>query len=132
MGNDITDSGYDFTPGQQVADVEIVVTRRATTLAGTVRDAAGQILADYTVVAFAADSARWGYQTRFVRSARPDQQGRFTIRALPPGDYLVIALEYVETGQEFDPEQLERWKTQGTRVTLREGESKDVTLTLSR
>ena len=30
------------------------------------------------------------------------------MRALPPDDYLVVALEYVESGQEFDPEQLAR------------------------
>ncbi len=132
QGIDITDSGYEFKPGQHVSDVEILLTQRATTLAGTVQDAQGTPVPDYTVVAFAADTAKWGYQTRFVRSARPDQQGRFAIRALPPGDYLVVALEYVETGQELDPEQLERWKTMGTRVALREGESRALTLTLSR
>ena len=131
-GVDITDAGYDFKPGQQVSGVEIVLTRRATTLTGSVQDANGAPIGDYTVVAFAADSAKWGYQTRFVRSARPDQQGGFSIRALPPGDYLVVALEYVETGQEFDPEQLQRWKSLGVPVTLAEGEAKTVTLKLAR
>lgn len=131
-GVDITDSGYDFKPGQHVPGVEILLTRVATTIAGTVQDAAGAPVPDYTVVAFAADSAKWSYQTRFVRSARPDQQGRFAIHALPPDEYLVVALEYVETGQELDPEHLERWKPLGTRVTLRAGESKALTLTISR
>jgi 5-hydroxyisourate hydrolase-like protein (transthyretin family) len=129
---DITDSGYDFKPGQHASRVEIQLTRRATTLTGSVQDAQGTAVGDYTVVAFAADSAKWGYQTRFVRSVRPDQQGRFSIRALPPGDYLVVALEYVETGQEFDPEQLARWKPLGVPITLGEGEAKAVTLKLSR
>ena len=131
-GVDITDSGYDFKPGQQVPGIEILLTRRATTLTGSVQDANGTAIGDYTVVAFAADSAKWGFQTRFVRSARPDQQGRFTIRALPPGDYLVAALEYVETGQEFDPAQLQRWKPLGVPVTLGEGDAKAVTLKLAR
>ena len=39
-----------------------------------------------------------------------------------------MALEYVETGQENDPEQLARWSAIGTKVTLGEGEAKAVTL----
>ena len=130
-GRDITDSGYDFTPGQSVADIDIILTQRATTLSGTVRDRERQI-ADYTVVAFSTDSSRWGYQTRFVRSIRPDQSGSFSFRGLPPADYYLIALEYVETGQEMDPEQLEKWKPFGTRVTLADGESSSIVLKLTR
>ena len=59
---------------------------------------------------------------------RPDQHGRFTLRGLPPDDYIVVALEYVETGQENDPERLASWSTMGTKVTLGEGEAKAVTL----
>jgi hypothetical protein len=131
-GIDMTDEGYEFKSGQQISGVEIRLTERATTLTGAVQDARGAAVSDYTVVAFAAERAKWGYQTRFVRSARPDQDGRFSIRALPPGDYLVVALEYVETGQELDPEQLEKWRTHGTKVTLAEGEAKPLSLTLAR
>ena len=131
-GSDITDTGYDFKPAQRVSGIEILVTRRATTLSGTVRDESGNQVSDYTVVAFSTDANRWGYQTRFVRSARPDQDGSFTIRALPPDDYYVAALEYVETGQEFDPEQLAKWKAQATTMELREGEAKTISLKLAR
>lgn len=131
-GIDVTDSGHEFKAGQHISGVEIRLTQRATTLMGTVQDARGAALPDYTVVAFAADPAKWGFQTRFVRSARPDQEGRFSIRALPPDDYLVVALEYVETGQELDPEQLEKWKTLGTKVMLAEGETKTLLLKLTR
>ena len=131
-GVDITDSGYEFKPGQRISGVEIMLTQQATTLAGTVTDSRGARVSDYTVVAFSADSSKWGYQTRFVRSARPDQDGRFTIRALPPDDYIVAALEYVETGQELDPEQLENWRSLGTKITLTEGISTSVPLKLTR
>ena len=86
---------------------------------------------DYTVVAFSTNADRWGYQTRFVRSARPDQGGTFTLRGLPPDEYFVVALEYVETGQEFDPEQLAKWKAPATTVELREGETKSLSLKLT-
>jgi carboxypeptidase family protein len=131
-GVDITDSGYDFRPGQRVSGIEIRLTRRATTLSGTVQDDSGNPVGDYTVVAFSANPDRWGHQTRFVRSVRPDQGGKFTMRALPPDQYFVIALEYVETGQEFDPEQLGNWKPLATTVELRDGEAKTLSLKLAR
>lgn len=130
-GADITDAGYPFKPGQRVSGIRILATRRATVLTGTVRGDRGSA-ADFSVVAFSTDSARWGFQTRFVRSARPDQAGRFTIRALPPGDYYVVALEYLETGQESDPEFLEMWRGAATSVRLAEGETKEVPLKLAR
>ena len=89
-------------------------------------------MSDYSVVAFSADRGKWGYLTRFVRSARPDQDGRFTIRALPPDDYLVVALEYLESGQEFDPEQLSAWAPLATKVTLTEGGTQSISLKLAR
>jgi hypothetical protein len=92
----------------------------------------GKPVGDYTLVAFSTDADKWGYQTRFVRSARPDQDGKFTIRALPPDEYFVVALEYLETGQEFDPEQLVNWKAVATTVTLRDGEAKTLSLKLAR
>jgi hypothetical protein len=72
-GRDITDAGHDFKPGERVSGIQIQLTRRATTLTGAVLGDRGEPIADYTVVAFAADRAKWGYLTRFVRSARPDQ-----------------------------------------------------------
>ena len=130
-GVDITDSGLDFKPGQRVSGIEIRLTRRVTTLSGTVQDARGDAAGDYTIVAFSTNAGRWGYQTRFVRSARPDQSGKFVIRALPPDEYFVVALEYVETGQEFDPEQLATWKALATTVEVREGEAKALALRLA-
>ena len=130
-GVDITDTGYDFRAGQRISGIEIRLTRRATNLSGTVLEDSGKPVGDYTLVAFSTDADKWGYQTRFVRSARPDQDGNFTIRALPPDEYFVVALEYLETGQEFDPEQLANWKALATTVALRDGEVKTLSLKLA-
>jgi hypothetical protein len=132
QGKDITDAGYDFKPGQNVSGIQIILSQTATTLSGTAQDDESRPIADYTVVAFSADSSRWGFRTRFVRSVRPDQLGRFTLRGLPPDEYVVVALQYVETGQESDPERLASWSTSGTKVALGEGEAKAVTLKIVR
>jgi carboxypeptidase family protein len=131
-GVDITDTGYEFKPGERVSGIQILLTRRATTLTGVVQDDRGDPVGDYSVVAFSSDRGKWGYLTRFVRSARPDQDGRFTIRALPPDDYLVVAVEYLESGQEFDPEQLRAWEPMATKVALGEGGKQSVSLKLAR
>lgn len=51
-------------------------------------------------------AAKWTLDSRFVRAARPDQQGQFEIRGLPPGEYRAIALDYVEEGIWNDPDYL--------------------------
>ena len=127
---DVTDSGIDFKEGQNVSGIEIVLTQRATDLSGTVHDGHEQPVTDYVVVAFSSDSRKWEYQSRFLRSIRPNQEGRFSLKGLPPDEYYLVALEYLEPGEEGDPEQLEKWKAAGTRVTLAEGEARTLTLKL--
>jgi hypothetical protein len=62
---------------------------------------------------------------------KPDQMGRFKVEGLPPASYVAVALEYLEPGQESNPEFLERLQNLGTSVRLTEGEKKSVTLKLS-
>jgi hypothetical protein len=129
--NDITDSGIDFKEGQQVGGIDIVLTQRVTDVSGAVQDSRARPITDFVVVAFSTDNSRWGYMTRYVRTVRPNQEGRFSIKGLPPDDYYLIALDYLETGEEGDPEQLEKWKANATRVTLADGEPKSLTLKLN-
>ncbi len=130
-GSDVTDTGIDFSQSQKIADVDIVLSGAITTLSGAVQDAHDKAVTDYVIVAFSQDSSKWGYLTRFVRTARPNQEGRFSLTGLPADDYFVIALDYVEAGEESDPEQLEKWKSLATRVTLGDAETKPLTLKLA-
>ena len=66
----------------------------------------------------------------FVRSARPDQQGKFQIKGLPAGDYLAVAIDYVEDGMWNDPEYLESVRRYGEKVRLGESGSQTVALKL--
>jgi len=130
-GADVIDSGIDFTQGAKVGNVDLVLTQHMPTISGSVLDARDKPASEYVVVAFAADSSKWGYQTRFVRTARPNQEGRFSLSGLPPEEYFVVALDYIEAGEETDAEQLEKWKSLATRVTLSEGETKPLNLKLA-
>ncbi len=105
------------------------MTQRVGSVTGTVRGANGQAPTDYVVVAFASDSRKRGAYTRFVRTARPDQSGSFKLTGLPPEQYLLVALEYLESG---DPELLEGLRAGTTGVSLAAGETRTIDLKLSR
>ena len=126
-GSDITDAGVECKPGEDISGVEVLLSKQTGSLAGSVM-LEGKRATDYVVVAFAADRARWGAASRFVRTMKPDQSGRFEIKGLPAETYLVVALEYLEPGEEADPEVLERLRAHATEVTMAEGEAKVVSL----
>jgi hypothetical protein len=132
-GDDVTDTGVDFVPGRSVEDLQVVVTQKTTELAGLVTDDRNRPVVDATVVIFPANRERWGYLSRYLRTTRPDTEGRYTARSLPPGeDYLVIAVQNLEPGQGGDPEFLARAREEAKPFTLNEGETKSVDVKLSR
>jgi hypothetical protein len=129
-GVDVTDTPLDFDTSLDKLEVEL--TQRLTTVSGGVSDDAGAVALDASVIVFADDPEKWGPHSRFIQSARPDQRGRFTIKGLPPGGYVAIAVEYMEPGEERDPELLEAWRKVAIRFTLSEGETRTVDLNLSK
>ena len=130
-GTDITDSGLEFGPGDAVSGIEIELTKEMSALTGTVQGPKGEATTDFVAVVFAADNAKWGYLTRYVRTGRPDQGGKFRIDGLPAGSYLVVALDYLEPGNEQDPDVLERLRSLATSVALKDGEQKSMTLKIA-
>jgi hypothetical protein len=130
-GRDIVDTPFEFLEGDDGGTLDVVLTNRAAEVSGTVGDGRGGLAEDSTVLLFADDPDRWGFQSRFVRTARPDQAGRYTVPALPAATYVAVALGYVERGQWNDPEFLEQVRPLGTRVTLGEGESRVLDLQLT-
>jgi hypothetical protein len=123
-GQDVTDTPIDFVPGRDVEGIEIVFTRKRTELSGTVTNDRGEVDTDATVLVFSSDRERWTAMTRFVRTARPAQDGRYNMRGMPPHDYLAVAVRNVEMGQWQDPDFLESVRDQAVRVSLGEGETK--------
>jgi hypothetical protein len=128
-GVDVTDTPLDFAT--DIDGIEIELTQLLTTVSGGVSDDRGGVALDATVIVFADEPEKWGPHSRFIESARPDQRGRFTMRSLPPGRYVAIAVGYLEPGEERDPDVLERWRQRGTLVTLSEGETHELDLRIS-
>jgi len=127
-GRDIADAPIELKSGETLTDVQIVVSNRVTNVSGQLLDDKGAPLVDGTVIVFTDDAAKWMDDSRWVRAVRPDQQGRYQIQGLPPGDYLAVAVDYVEEGIWNDPEYLESIRRHGQRLTLSDAESKSLTL----
>jgi hypothetical protein len=128
-GEDITDTPLDVAPGQTVSGVQVLLTDRVTEVNGRIADARGNAVTDATVVIFSADESKWVFQSRYIGAARPDQDGRFHVRGLPPHDnYLAVAVQGLEDGQAGDPEFLGTIREAGTRVALKEGEARTLDL----
>jgi hypothetical protein len=132
-GDDVTDSGIEFAPGQSYEGLQIIFSRKTTDLSGLVTDDRNRPVLDATVVVFPADRERWTYASRFVRSLRPDTNGKFNVKSLPPlDDYMVIAVQNLEPGQGTDPEFLARAREEAKPFSLGEGETKAVDIKLSK
>jgi Carboxypeptidase regulatory-like domain len=126
-GTDVIDTPIEFK-GDDVDGIDVTLTQRITEVSGSVNGDGGAKVTDATIVLFADDREKWTPQTRFIRSVRPDQQAQFKIRGLPPGRYIAVALDYIEPGEETNPETLEQLRSRGTSLTLREGEMRAIEL----
>jgi Carboxypeptidase regulatory-like domain len=127
---DVTDTGVEISANSETGAIEIELTNRLSELSGVVTNQRGDVAKDYTVLVFSQDREQWEGNTRYRSQGRPDQEGRFKIRALPAGSYYGVALESVDPGESFDPDFLERIRTKATMFSLRDGETKSLDLKL--
>ncbi|MEO7134724.1 MAG: carboxypeptidase-like regulatory domain-containing protein [Vicinamibacterales bacterium] len=132
-GEDVTDRGIEFAPGRAYDGIQIVFTAKITDLSGLVMDDRNKPILDATVVIFPADREKWTYLSRYLRTLRPDTNGRYNVKAMPPlDDYLIIAVQNLEPGQFSDPDFLTRAKEEAKSFSLNEGETKAVDIKLSK
>jgi hypothetical protein len=124
-GVDVTDEPIDLK-GQN-SSARVVLTDRVTTISGVVQ--ARRDAANYSVVVFPDDVTRWNYPSRYVRSARASDRGQFKISGLPPNErYFAVAVDFLQEGEEQDPQFLERLRSQAVTFSLRDGEQRSIYL----
>ncbi|MGE3276538.1 MAG: carboxypeptidase regulatory-like domain-containing protein [Vicinamibacterales bacterium] len=126
-GAEVTDMPVTIPAGQSKTGLEIVLSEQIATLSGLVKDDRGQPVLDATIVVFPDEEELWMYQSRFIRAARPDQDGHYTIEGLPPHRaYLAVAVQGLEDGQAGDPDFLRQVRSNAVKFGLGEGEAKNV------
>ena len=124
------DFPVEVKPNEDVADITLLLTTKTQELNGTLTDAQNQPATDYSVIVYSTEQQYWTPQSRRIVSVRPGTDGKFTIRGLPAGDYLMAAVTDVEPGEWFDPEFLQQLRAASARVTLNEGDKKTQDLRL--
>ena len=130
-GEDITDTPYDLTGAANVEGLRVVVTDRLTDVTGVVKDGRSQPLKEFVVVVQPMEDVPANALQRFLRAARPDQDGKFGLRGIPPAEYIATAVETLEQGGEWNPEYRTRLRDAGRRFSVKEGESIQLDLELT-
>jgi hypothetical protein len=120
-GQDALDAPFVVQPNQHVLDATITFTDRLAEVTGVLTNGRGGAAPDYTIVLFPAEPSRWRPRSRRVQGVRPSTDGGFAFRNLPPGDYLIAAIDDVEPGEWFDPAFLQRLAPAAGRVVVGEG-----------
>ena len=105
---DVSDTAVDFRGGDAPRVVRMVIAARTGVVSGVARDEAGRPVGRARVVAFSADDRTWGWQSRTVRSAECDAEGRYIIDGLLDGKYHLVAVPFLDEGAWMDTTILRR------------------------
>jgi len=127
-GTDITDTPREFKPGDKVT---ITLSSRASTLEGTVTDAAGAPVTDAGLLLFSDDKASWRSNSIKTRRSTVDQAGHYRMLGLLPGRYFIIALprERLNTGM-MDATMFDELSKEATSLVVGDDEQRQVDLKL--
>jgi hypothetical protein len=129
----ISDAGFTVQPGNNLS-LELTMSSRVARLTGIVLDANLLPAAGATVVLI-PDPPHRGVVEQY-KFTTTDQNGKFSMSGLTPGDYKVFSWEFVDESEEeydadwFDPEWLKPYETKGESVHLEESGQKSVNLAL--
>jgi hypothetical protein len=121
-GVDVTDRELDVPP-TGVGSFVVTFTDQISELSGTIADADGAPQPDYFVIAIPTDRSYWLRLSRRIVSTRPDGQGRYVFRGLPPGDYHIAVTTDLVPRDLQEVRALEALAEQSLTTTIGAGES---------
>jgi hypothetical protein len=123
-GRDMLDFPLDVGPGENPSNVVVTFTDRTQQLSGTIQDASGRPVSQYTILVFPSDQRYWQPVSRRVASTRPGTDGSFVFRGLPAGDYYLTAVTDIDPANQTDPTVLEQLAKASISISIKEGEQK--------
>jgi len=128
-GRDILDVPL-VIEGRDVPDVALTFSDTESEVSGTVQIAAGRPEHDTTVIVFSSDPSLWRPGARRIRTAAADSDGRYAVRGLPAGEYLIALVADLEAYQFNDRAYLQRLAASALKISLADGEKKQQDLHL--
>jgi hypothetical protein len=120
-GQDAQDFPFEMDGDRDISNVVITLTDKSSELSGTVMQPSGAPATEYTVVIAPADRRYWTPGSRRIQFTRPSTTGRYVIRDLPAGSYLLAAVTDLEPGTQYDPEFLKALAGAAVPVTIADG-----------
>jgi hypothetical protein len=115
---DVLSGGLMLHPGSAGGTLHLVVSPFGGQVDGVVLDQDKKPFAGAAAVLVPEESKRNREDLFFQQSS--DQDGRFSFRGVPPGDYKVFAWDKIEFGVYRDPAFLERYEDEGVKVSVKE------------
>jgi hypothetical protein len=133
-GRDVTNEGLELK-STDLTDVVVTFTDQISSISGTVKAPQSGGFENVSVVYVPADYQRWlltGGISRRNPIVATDAKGAFTIGRVPPGDYLIIAVDngVLEATQGVDF--YDRLARMASRITVNLGEKKTVALEVTK
>jgi len=122
------DNTITITRGHEASGVELVLNPGAASIAGTVMQDQRPLAWAAVILVPEGEKRR---QARYYRRTVADRDGRFMLQNIVPGDYEVLALQQIEPGFPTDPEFLQQFEDQATAVSLSEGSSLSMQITVA-
>ena len=102
----------------------------ASALGGRVVFATGEPATNCTVVVFPVERTAWFFNSRRIAAAPLDAQGRYVVRNLPAGDYLIVARADLDPLEWFNPATLDKLASSAAKLTIRGDETLTFDITL--
>jgi Carboxypeptidase regulatory-like domain len=94
----------------------------ASALGGRVVFATGEPATNCTVVVFPVERTAWFFNSRRIAAAPLDAQGRYVVRNLPAGDYLIVARADLDQLEWFNPLTLDKLAASAAKLAIRNDE----------
>lgn len=129
-GREVVDQSFEIH-NNDVLQVAVIIADDGAELVGTAKTEGPEAPAKGVTVVALAERAELRSSPRFRRRSQTDQEGKFSIRGLPPGSYLVAAVSALDHGGENDPEFLKSFENTAQRVELSAGRVYNETLTVT-
>ena len=129
-GNEVVDQAI-VIHNNDVLRAVVTIAADGAELAGIARTQDPEAPAKGVAIVAVAAQAELRLSPRFRRRTQTDQNGRFSLRGLPPGSYLLAAVADLEPSGENDPEFLKDLEKTAQRVELIASRVYNETLTVT-
>lgn len=121
----VLETGITVTSGLVLKNIDLVLSSGAARVDGAVQQ--DQQPSSNVQVVLVPEGERRA-QPSYFRTTTSDNQGRFALDSIPPGDYKLFAWQAVERNAYMDPEFLRQFEDRGKSISLKEGSSESVQL----